>query len=209
MTMSSRDIWIPIYEQIHEHLRESARKRDQVILFYILLLVALIGAWDKLGNFLQTALTGTWLVGVVCFVVATQYRRWHIVHHCSMVVLQRLMADTEEPSLSRCKEIWNKVNDTKTSVWMLMNPLRGVETTVMYLLALLTFVPAYELLKNSKIAIILGAVVYVGVLLFLSSGYVRKFHEFREDNWMFRWLRGMPESGKGDAEPNGQPKGMS
>ena len=71
---NSKKIWLPIYEQVNRHFLEAHKKRDQVIAFYLLLLAALFGVWDKIKDFQNRALVGVWIVGSLCFVVATLYR---------------------------------------------------------------------------------------------------------------------------------------
>lgn len=208
MPTDSRDIWFTIYKQVHEHHRESDKKRDQIIMFYLVLLAALIGAWKGLNEFQNMqdmeviAALAALMVGLGSFWVSTQHWRWHIVYGCSITTLQRLMFCDKEPSLDECENAWNMVNNTDTKIHELVRPWRGVETAVMYLHAIMTFVPAYLLLRalwlatlqpifdiiSEPIAFILGAAACAIVLVFLSSLFVKRYHKFRKEEWMFRWL---------------------
>jgi hypothetical protein len=154
MPTDSRNIWLPIYEQIHEHLRDTLKRRDQIIAFYLLLLAALISAWDKLGEIQNIIVAVTWVIGFACFIVLTQYWRWQVIFHLSLVTLQNLMAFSKEPSLDECKRIWNTVNKTNLRVWSFLNPLKGVEINVIYLFALMTFVPGYLFYRINGVAIL-------------------------------------------------------
>jgi hypothetical protein len=205
--MKTNDIWLTIYKEIHEHIRDTLKRRDQIIAFYLVLLAALIGAWDKLKEIQNVAVAGVWIVGIACFFVITQYWRWQIILHLSMVTIQSLMTSKKQLSISECKRIWNEVNDINTTIWALMKPSRGVEITIIYLFAFLTFVPGYLLLQISGVAILrinseavaflLDAIVYTAVLALLSSWFVKSFLKFNERDWMFRWLRAFPN---GDEE---------
>jgi len=198
MSIDSRNIWLLIYEQIHEHMRDALKRRDQIIAFYLLLLAALISAWDKLLGIQNIIVAVTWLIGFACFIVLTQYWRWQVIFHLSLVTLQNLIAIRKEPSLDECKRIWDTVNVTDLSIWSFMNPLKGVEITVIYLFALMTFLPGYLFcringigilnLDSEIVAFLLNAITYTFLLAFFSSLFVKKFSKFDERNWMFRWL---------------------
>lgn len=204
MQRDSRDIWLPIYEQIHEQLRDVLKRRDQIIAFYLLLLAAVISAWNKLGEIQDIIVAGTWVLGLACFIVLTQYWRWQLILHLSLVTVQTLMVSNKEPSIDECERIWNIVNKTNESIWSFLNPLRGVEINVIYLFALMTFVPGYLVYRsngaaimslNSEIvAILLDAITYTFILAFFSSFFVKRFSKFDEVNWMFRWIKALHDN---------------
>jgi len=127
MPTDSRNIWLPIYQQIHEHLRDALKRRDQIIALYLLLLAALISTWGKLGEIQNIIAAVTWVIGFACFIVLTQYWKWQVIYLLSLITLQNLIAFSKEPSLDECKRIWNTVNETNPRVWSILNPLRGVE----------------------------------------------------------------------------------
>lgn len=190
-------VWLVIYDQANNYLREGGKKRDQLIAFYLLLLAAVIGAGDKLKDSYEIAVFAVWLIGLASYFVATLYWRWHIVLTLSLITIQRLMM---HPSLTikECEEAWNAVNDDQT-VWQLMSPLRGIEGAMLYVLAIITLVPAHLFLKAIQfsivtvsadwIAFLLNLVIYAPFLVFLSARYVKQFHSFRKNEWPFRWLR--------------------
>ena len=198
MPTDSRNIWLPIYQQIHEHLRDALKRRDQIIALYLLLLAALISTWGKLGEIQNIIAAVTWVIGFACFIVLTQYWKWQVIYLLSLITLQNLIAFSKEPSLDECKRIWNTVNETNPRVWSILNPLRGVEINVIYLFALMTFVPAYLFYRINGIAILslnceiiaflLYAITYTFFLAFFSSLFVKRFYKFDEHYWMFRWI---------------------
>lgn len=198
-----KDVWASIYEQVHNHLRDGARKRDQIVAFYLVLLAALVGAWDKLQGYRPTVLAILWVLGVASLAVSVLYWRWHIVHNCSMVVIQRIRLLDSRPTLADCEHVWNAVNLPIPTLREMLNPFRGVETMVLYFHAALTFVPAYLLMRTSSIqllstrydavAFLVDVVLYSGLLVSLSVLYVRRFYSFREQEWPFRWLRPVAE----------------
>ena len=51
MQTNSKDIWLPIYQEIHEHIRDAMKRRDQIIAFYMVLLAALIVLGINLTKF--------------------------------------------------------------------------------------------------------------------------------------------------------------
>lgn len=190
---------LAIYVQLHDHVREAGKKRDQVIAFYLLVLVALFGAWEKIASIRGFLLTAAWIAGLFSFAIVMLYRRWHVVHGAAMVTLQRLMVDTEALTLERCKQLWDQTNDSEPSILALWNPMRGVESGMTWLFALLTLLPGYLMLVESHFALLMlrshvrafafNAVIYVPVLAAISAAYVKPFHRFQQDIWAFRWLR--------------------
>ncbi len=193
-------IWSAIYEQVNAHYREIAKKRDQVIAFYLVLLAGLVGSWDKLRDYRESILTFVWLVGIACVWLAIQYWRWHTVHTSCMVVVQRLMSASAAPTIERCEALWRIVNDERPVTWRTLLP-KGAETTILYLLSIMTFIPAYLLGRGTPflpvhvasdfVAIALDVIPYSAAIVLLGSLYVRQFHDFNANDWPFRWLRGI------------------
>ena len=80
-----------------------------------------------------------------------------------------------------------------------MKPWRGVETTTLWLLSVLTFLPAYLLFRHSSlpalrtkydlVAFVVDVLLYSSLLLLVAALIVRKYHEFPPNDWPFRWLR--------------------
>mgnify|MGYP006298239969 CR=1 FL=1 len=193
MNTESIEIWRPIYHEIHQHLRDNDKKRDQTIAFYLIILAAYIGIIGKPKPnpvfYNESILIGVWIIGLICLLIVTQYRRWHIVHHCTFVTLQKIMSLPLSLSEDICEKAWNDVNDTP-SVFDLMNPLRGVETCLIYFLSLLTFIPVFFLVDTFYgLFTLLLAIVYILLSVYLSSRYVLSFHKFNRNEWPFRWLR--------------------
>ena len=196
-------IWPQIYVQIHEHLRDALKRRDQIIAFYLVLLAALISAWEKLGEIQILIATGAWVLGIGCFIVLTQYWRWQLVLHMSIVTLQVLMVANNQ-TLDECKRIWNQVNETNTTVWKFLNPFRGVETNIIYLFATMTFIPFYLVfrslgvafihLKTEIVVFLLDGILYTFFMGFLASLFIKKFSNFDERHWMYRWLPNLPDN---------------
>ena len=102
-----------IYDELHDHDREAGKKRDQVIAFYLLVLVALLGAWEKITPIRSIALATVWIAGLISFLIVIHYRAWHVTHGAAMVTLQRLMLEPEPLTLDHCRELWDRTNDTK------------------------------------------------------------------------------------------------
>jgi hypothetical protein len=187
-----------IHAEIHIDLRESDKKRDQVIAFYLLVLVGLFNAWDRIEPIRGFVLGGIWIAGLLSFLVVMKFRWWHVHHGAAIVTLQRLLIDEEPVTLDRCEVVWKKVNDGEASVGHLMYPLGGVEAGTTLLFAFLTSLPAYLLLQRSGwawfhitawLAFSLDTAVYVLVLTSASAFFARKAYSFDPKIWVFRWLR--------------------
>lgn len=64
-----------IFHECNEHLKETDKKRDQVIGFYILLLGLLLFNYDKLGKYRDLTLGVFSLLGMFIVAVVIQYRK--------------------------------------------------------------------------------------------------------------------------------------
>ena len=56
-----------MYEEAHDHFRDGHRKRDQAVAFYVAVLAAMLGAWERLEAHALSDLvaTATSLMGAV------------------------------------------------------------------------------------------------------------------------------------------------
>ena len=188
-----------IYGEIHDHVREAGKKRDQLIAFYLVVLVALVGAWEKLAAVRSAALASVWIAGLISFLIVMRYRAWHVTHGAAMVTFQRLMLEPDPLTLEHCQELWEQTNDTEIGFFRLFNPMRGVESGMTWLFAFLTMIPGFLLLDASGFALVhmssrgwafvADLVVYVPGLAAVSTGYIMRKHRFQPDLWAFRWLR--------------------
>jgi len=202
-----------IYGQMHEHLLAAYKTRDQVIGFYVVVLIATLAAWARLEAPTEKELrellaAGAALIGFTSFLVVTQYRRWHIVYMRSIAAYQRLWMSDKPLAMDTLEAAWKDANGEAQSVWRLMDPRSGVEIATLYLHGVLTSVPVFLLmgyqdwdiqlpgLPEKIVLFLLGAIVFAAVFAYVSSRFVKRYQCFsavRKD-WMFRWLSQPPDS---------------
>jgi len=99
-----------IYVQCNEHLRETDRKRDQILVFFATVTGLYISNYDKLSSIVKIPdiilglIVG--LIGFALSLILIEYRLWHLKYALASIVLQKLMFyDTKKLS----REIVNKM----------------------------------------------------------------------------------------------------
>lgn len=84
-----------IYGQCNEHLRETDKKRDQILVFFVTVTGLYISNYDKLSsivkipNIILGSIVG--LIGIVLSLILIEYRMWHLKYALAAIVLQKLM----------------------------------------------------------------------------------------------------------------------
>lgn len=82
------------YNQANEHLRETDKKRDVLVGFYITLTVAFYGFYSYLGKDPTLAIyliVGLTLFGVCLGILFTLYRGWHGIYVIIAIIIQQKM----------------------------------------------------------------------------------------------------------------------
>lgn len=191
-----------IYNEMHMHMRDAYKRRDQMIMFYILLLSALFAGWDKVSNIKLECLTALFVFGFCLIFLLIQYRRWHIKYNNSITLYQYLIySNLTAINLKICEDNWNRLNE-KRSLLKLINPVNSIESTTYITFAVLVGITFDLLVKESKYGIqfiiggtigsILSSVINVLIIAFTSliiAGFLLQNAEnFNPKDWDYRWL---------------------
>jgi len=100
---------IEIYRQCHEHLKETDKKRDQILAFYAIIVGIFFGSLDKLKDFKDIFAIVLALLGVLLAIVLIHYRKWHIVYVNSAIALQNLILCNKDLTDTNIAEVWKKL----------------------------------------------------------------------------------------------------
>lgn len=90
-----QDIYVEMYKQCHDHLRETDKKRDQLLMFYAAVFTAF---WGFLEQATIEVVAVAWMltvVGLCLAVVLVKYRKWHIIYTKSAISLARMSANND------------------------------------------------------------------------------------------------------------------
>jgi hypothetical protein len=187
-----------ILRELHTHLRETHKKRDQLLAFYFALLAALL-AYRGPPDRERAAAAMVLVIGVLVLWAMIQYRKWHMRFNGSFATLARLIADDRAVTLGSARTAWAETNDERSRL-SVINPFDGVESATITLAA---FAVSFALtiwlhtsgggvptIHNSELV----ATVANGLLVLFATDIVifamaKRFQRFPEADWMFRWLR--------------------
>ncbi len=192
------EVFQDIYREIQLHIRESHKKRDQLLAFYITLLAATF-AFDRIGIHMREAAGFLVLFGLAVLWALIQYRKWHIRYNGSLVVYQRLVQENRSVTIAELASLWKTLNDER-DWWSLLNPKDGIENATMLVACLAVGVPLFLLLQATgwgwsapmdvrEMAVLVdGLIVWVAVNGIIAC-QAESFQAFPENDWVVRWLR--------------------
>ncbi|TAJ88621.1 hypothetical protein EPO44_15485 [bacterium] len=191
-----------ICNQIHEHLRESQRKRDQLAAFYIALLAGIFAGWDALAPQRASALAGAVLIGLVFLLILLHYRRWHIKYNNALTLFQHIAANKRDANLVECEQLWGLLNDRRNGR-VLVDPREGVEAATYLGFAFVVgfvfhlFIDEANLgftapVGGELLVLATNVSVVVAVALVAAIWFLPSSQTFVGNDWMFRWLREVP-----------------
>lgn len=164
-----------LIEECHEHLRESDRKRDQLLMFYTIIIGAYFSSFDKLPDNLQPSFAiAIATFGIVISITAILLRGWHFKYRNTINLLINLKCKHE--SHSSYTDITKKISkeigldDHLTSSNWHKIYFSGVEFFTMNSFLLISFLPIYALIsmkwnsllpKNPYWTIIIDLFIYM------------------------------------------------
>ena len=192
-------------EQIHEHLRETQRKRDQTVAFYVALLAGLFAGWNELEVRRAGALLGAFVIGVVSLWILLRYRHWHIRYLNAATVFQHLRARGGDYDLQQLEQLWGSLNDRSTRLKLACS---GTEAAIYFGLAAVVGIVAHLLIAECGYGVPVlggsdGAACLVNVSVVLLAALLAAMtvlpnaQAFEESDWMFRWRREPPPAAVG------------
>ena len=159
-----------IYHECNEHLKESDKKRDQVIGFYIVLLGLLLSNYDKLVNYRYLTLGIFGLMGIFLIAVVIQYRKWHISYvraSQAVIVFSRIDSNSIQNKINASKEIIIKYGYmSKWYNWF--NPFNSTEAVMFFIVIGASFIPIQLFIIETGIGFIGLPLKWSTVLNFLA-----------------------------------------
>ncbi len=210
-------IGMEIYRQCHEHLRDSDKKRDQLIGFYAVVVGLLFAAYEKVGHqqvrVLVAGVVG--LVGLFVCLTVISYRKWHILYSRCFQVLQDVNLAADDIPTDAITQSWNGTSRPWYHKFLLLNPLSGTEAPIFDALLVLSFLPWFLAIHSAQLAsataslesawlFLQGFLAYallmnaLALLIFLYSDSKGPF-----DHWILRPFRNKeaPAGTSGDVHP--------
>jgi hypothetical protein len=187
-----------IFHECNEHLKETDKKRDQVIGFYIVLIGLLLSNNEKLGNHPDLILGIFSLLGIFIIAVIIQYRKWHISYvRASQAVTIYSRINNEN--------FQNRINITKSKIsaygymskwYNWLNPLRSSEAILFFIIIGASFIPIQLFIIETDItfinlpfkwSIFLNLLTYYAIAIVICFCILRK--EIQKDpfeNWLLQ-----------------------
>lgn len=114
-----------LYEQCNNHLLESDKKRDQILVLFTSITGLYVGNIDKLKNMPGFSIISIAMIlmGLTFAFVVLEYRKWHIKYALACVVIQRLMFNKDEPINQK------KITEILRSIVVPTTPKKFFKTT--------------------------------------------------------------------------------
>ena len=177
------------YEECHEHLREVGRKRDQLLVFYTIVIGAYFSSLDKIDPELKPPFAiAVAVFGIAVSITAVLLRSWHLRY----VHTIKLLSDRKDIELSPSfmedetkKRLGNLGISTRLLTWKwLKRYSSGVEFFTMNSFLVITFLPIYAIMlemnlgllfsRNPYLTFFVDLLIYLLVANFLSAWYLYK-----------------------------------
>ena len=211
------DIDLEIYKQCNEHLKETDRKRDQLVAAFAVVVGVVISNKEKLeGEWLEFSLLGLGIAGILVILAIVQYRKWHIVYvRCSQLMEFYIRATESHGSAKLSAIVADYASQLyKKSRWSWLNPLGSTEAAVFLFVVTIAFAP-WQLLAIENgglwplhscmhylpdILNYMGFTVLTHCVLFIVLSHADKQDPF--GHWILRSLK------KSLDEPNGSNEEM-
>ena len=185
-----------IYHECNDHLKETDKKRDQVIGFYVVLIGLLLSNYDKLGKHRDLVLGIFSLLSILIIAVIIQYRKWHISYvraSQTVTIYSKINNGNVQKRINITK---NKIRPSgymsKWYYWL--NPFNSSEAILFFIVIGVSFIPIQLFLIETDIgfitlpfkwAIILNLFAYYAISIAICFHVIR--NELKEDpfeNWL-------------------------
>lgn len=165
-----------VYEQCNNHLLESDKKRDQLLILFISITSLYVGNINILKNMYGFPIISTVMViiGIVFALLVIEYRKWHIKYSLACNVIQRLMfMENEIINQKKITKILRSIVVNTT----FKNFFKSTETLIFNLYILINFINIYILedFYQIKIKIIYATIIiYFLILNYLNYKLIKK-----------------------------------
>lgn len=189
-----------IYEECNEHLRETDRKRDQLLVFYTIVLGAYFSSLDKIDPELKPPFAiAVAVFGIAVSITAVLLRSWHLKYGNTAKLLSSGLYKNGSPSFMEeqtKKELENLGMAERQPIWKWIKRYSsGVEFYTMNSFLVITFLPIYAIILemnpgslfalNPYLTFLADLLIYLLLANFLSALYL--FRALRKSPWA-DWL---------------------
>lgn len=187
------------FKEVNSHIRESDKKRDQIVAFYGILIAAFMNSLDKIGDLRVIASVVLALIGLGILIVILNLRRHHILYMYSAQAVQLLWASNAPPTRQNAVWAWSKfMNPASKYMSEILNPLRSTEAAVYNTYLAVWFLPLYTAIPTSilpRTSLCQQAVTFMLLLtMLLVLGNAFAYYKLRgiqsanvEDLWLLRF----------------------
>jgi len=186
-----------VFKQCNESLRDSDKKRDQLLIVYGALIGLFFNALDKSPMFRDVASLAVGIVGVALTVVLLNYRAWHLRYvNVAKCVLSMWSAGLR-PTESSVRGAW-EIHDRLGNGWN--NPLRSTEAAIFNTFLVLSYLPWQFLIKSvhlielpvasDTVPFVLNLIGYVVIWNCISLWFIRRRFVDSEGVWLLTFSGG-------------------
>jgi len=175
--MSSQiDALIEQSNQCHEHLRESNRKKDTILGFYISATFIVIGIWGnysasgKIEDLFWISLIGLVLAGIALGALLTLYRGWHGLYIITSIVLQDLIQKSKNTvDIEIITEVRYRFNSWRSAEFMTY--------VFLHSFIVMNLILSFLFTSNSYIAIVESDqnIIMIIITVFVSIEFISHF----------------------------------
>ncbi|MDP2683083.1 MAG: hypothetical protein Q8P28_09850 [Deltaproteobacteria bacterium] len=191
-----------IYKQCHEHLKETDKKRDQILGFFAAVVVIFFSSLDKLGEVKDIFSVILIIFGVLLAIILIHYRKWHTIYVNSAIVLQNLILQGNDVIDKNISEVWETLiikedykrsKKTKCIVFVLKRTLLNTEFTIFNAFLVISFLPLYILISkwtclSSLSGLIIALFLYILLFNLISWVILRESKkQGYKDSWLLRF----------------------
>ncbi len=173
---------IEIYRQCHDHLKETDKKRDQLVGFFLVVVGLVFNNIDSFSEAYQRTISfGVAIAGLFVLLTVIHYRKWHILY---VRCIQFLNIYLQVNDFNITIKEYNKKYKIKWTSWI--NPFASTEVSIFYLITVIAFMPFQLYIDTAHIAFIklhtqynflpvmLNLLVFLVVMNFIAFFFIRK-----------------------------------
>lgn len=192
-----------IYKQCHEHLKETDKKRDQILGFFAIVVGIFFSSLDKLGEVKDIFSVILSIFGVLLAIILIHYRKWHTIYVNSAIVLQNLILQGKDVTNQNISEVWQTLiigGDYQKSNYKdiikstIQSTLLSVEFLVFNAFLVASFLPIYIVLNkwtclSSLKRPIIALILYLLLFNVISWAILREAKkQCYNSSWLLRFL---------------------
>ena len=199
-----------VFEECNENFREADRKRDQIMVFYTLVVSALLSSLDKLGeiekamslNLINPIIIIIILLGFILSIVLIHFRKWHLMYSYTATLLLKLEMKPERKNAydetinKYIEQQYRKLGINKStflsSDWFFKYYPNGIEFYTYNAFLIVTFIPLYILMSffigefSNLIFLFLIFIAYLFVMNLFAA--ITLYNEFIENSPIANWI---------------------